>query len=165
VNNKSFLISLAVEAMCVGRVNVMQRRHQARLLNFKGFRTDLQTAIADVEKMRDADAVTHWLQYRVTLPETHLSEHFTLDDRDKALCKQRTITFINAFVQALRDALPALSALENLDVFDPAAIEAGLKQDAGNYGDDSLRALWNLFFTVCCVCACVFICNEVNYCF
>jgi hypothetical protein len=137
--------------MCVGRVNVMQRCHQFRFANFKGFREDMEKTIADLGKMRDADAVTHWLRYRLRLKETNLGEIYKLDDKDYLLCKQRTKVFIDAFINSLHACIPVTDVLSNFDVFAPESIDAALQQKVQNYGNEALCALRVLFLSVCCV--------------
>ena len=64
--------------MSLGRVNIMNRRFQDRKLNFHSYSVDLEKTLTDLMRMRDADVVSKWLQYRVELQSTGLYKYFRL---------------------------------------------------------------------------------------
>jgi hypothetical protein len=150
VSKKSYLISLAVEAMCLGRVNIMNRLNQSRKLNFHSYSEDLEKTLTDLVKMRDADAVSHWLQYRVSLHSTGLHKYFQLEPPDLAVCKARTVAFVNALVKALLEKMPSLTQIAAFDVFGPAQTEEGYMADPG-YGEADVEVLYKTFLQVFCV--------------
>jgi hypothetical protein len=146
----NYLISLAVEAMCVGRVNITNRRFQARLVNFKSYRVDLELTVQHLGAMRDANAVTKWLTYRVNHKDTKLHKYFKLEDKDKQLCKARTATFVQALILALKNRMPNAQVLEAFDVFEKARIQAALRRgQIDRYDEADLRTLFELFLHVC----------------
>jgi hypothetical protein len=147
VTKKSYLVSLAVQAMCLGRVNIMNRRNQGRQLNFNSYQADLETTLADLAKMRDADAVSKWLEYRVNLHSTGLHKYFQLDARDFAVCKARTVLFVGALLDSLRLKMAALKQIAAFDVFGPAETEEGYKANA-DYGKPQLEEMYNTWMKV-----------------
>jgi hypothetical protein len=121
VRNKNYLLSLAVQAMCVGRVNVLNRGNQGRFRNFKDYTKGLDTTIADLHAIRNADAVSNWLRYRISQPGTGLSKYFTLTDADYAVCAKRTATFVDALSSTLEENMPRAKILEDFDIFDDSS--------------------------------------------
>ena len=93
LKNKSLLLSLGVNAICVGRINIMNRQYQGRGLNFKSYTVSLEKTLEALRLIAESDAVTSWLSYRVEKKETGLGKYFQLNDKDKAVCKARTDLF------------------------------------------------------------------------
>jgi hypothetical protein len=137
-------ISLAVEAMCVGRINVMNRVFQRRGLNFRSYRSALQETLADLEKMVAADAVSAWLRYRIQLSATGLGGVYKLTDSDYAVCKARTAVFVKAVVPVLRKRLPKLDMVANFDIFDKAVLLKGVETDE-KFGEKEISELFECF--------------------
>jgi hypothetical protein len=135
------LVSLAIEAMTFGRVNIMNRQFQARGLNFYSYRLYLRNTLADLEKMSAAEAPWKWLEYRVNNPATGLSTIYTLDIADRTLCKTRTTLFITALIRHLKERIAVPEMYRHLDVFDPAQTEEALKTKIKNYGKKSIAFL------------------------
>jgi hypothetical protein len=119
--------------MCLGRLNIMNRRNQSRKLNFYSYRTDLEETLTDLEKMRDADAVSHWLLYRVSLKSTGLHKFFQLETPDLAVCKARTAVFVNALIASLRDNMPSLKQVAETEEGDKADPDYGNSEMADMY--------------------------------
>jgi hypothetical protein len=145
VRNKSYLISLSVEAMCMGRVNVMNRANQGRLRNFKAYTGGLQRTIADLLAIRDADAVSKWLRYRMGRKETGLSKYFNLEEADYQLCLARTVTFVNALSDTLETRMPHAKVLDRFDIFDDSCKLPQAEKI------ESLECLYDTFLRVCCI--------------
>jgi hypothetical protein len=131
--------------MCVGRVNVMNRTMQGRLINFKAYSQGLENTITDLCSIRDADAVSSWLRYRLNDATTGLTKYFNLAGADYALCAARTVTFVNAVTAALQQEMPHAKILESFDIFgDSVMMTPTVKRK-------HLRDLYDLFLAVCVV--------------
>jgi hypothetical protein len=141
---KSFMVSLSVEAMCVGRINVMNRVYQGRALNFRSYRTALQAALDDLEKIVAADAVSSWLRYRLELTSTGLARDFQLSNTDYATCKARTAVFVSAIVPVLKKRLPTLSIVAAFDVFDKEEMQKGMAV-SDKYGEKEITELYEFY--------------------
>jgi hypothetical protein len=129
--------------MCVGRVNVLNRQNQGGLRNFKAYTKGVETTVADLRAIRDANAVSKWLRYRISQPATGQSKYFTLDEDDYALCAVRTVTFVNALGDTLTDKMPHAKMLDNFDIFH----DSSSLPPADNIA--ALDSLYDTFLKVC----------------
>jgi hypothetical protein len=105
---KSFFLCISVEAMVVGRVNIMNRAFQVRQLIFPSYKQRLDSTILDLQAIAAADGVTHWLKHRLQF-HPRLAEVYKLGEADWLLCQKRTVDFVVVMVSKLNTRIPELT--------------------------------------------------------
>jgi hypothetical protein len=141
LTSASFVLCLAIEAMVVSRINIMNRQFQGPLINFSSYRLELNGCLEALMAMVAADAPMRWLQFRVD--NTPLGGCVKLGPADYALGSKRTANFVDAIGEDLRERVKPLKMLCKFDVLDPAKMDA----DDEDFGVEEITDLFNFFIT------------------